>query len=241
MRPGGMLSIVACSLRRHALSTVVTALSVALASGLTMAVFGIQEQTRRAFTAGSTGFDAVLGARGSPLQLVLNSVFHLETSPGNIPWSLYESVRRDPMVRLAVPYAVGDNYRGFRVVGTTLDLFTAVERLPALPFRAEPGGRLFEPGHQEAVIGSLVARKTGLRVGDAFHPSHGVSSNGEEEHDESYRVVGVMLPTNTPSDRVVWISTVTGKFWVGEQVGEGTLTGIYRMEADEVAHSADAR
>src|SRR5918999_3313988 len=94
-RPGLML-IVRRSLRQHALSTFVTVLAVALASGLVMAVFSIKNQTYDAFTGGNAGFDAVLGARGSQLQLVLNTVFHLETSPGNIPWDIYRAVAADP-------------------------------------------------------------------------------------------------------------------------------------------------
>ena len=88
-----LLKIVRKSLRQHALSTAVTALAIALASGLVMSVFVIQRQTYAAFTGGDVGFDAVLGARGSQLQLVLNTVFHLETSPGNIPFSM--SFRRN--------------------------------------------------------------------------------------------------------------------------------------------------
>ena len=88
----GIMRIVLRSMRQHALSTAVTLLSVGLASGLVMAVFSIKEQTYQAFTGGPVGFDAVLGARGSQLQLVLNTVFHLETSPGNIPYSMYTAV-----------------------------------------------------------------------------------------------------------------------------------------------------
>ena len=88
----GLLGMVRRSLRQHALSTAVTVLSTALASGLAMAVFGISQQAYEAFTGGQTGFDAVLGARGSALQLVLNTVFQLETSPGNIPWSYYKAI-----------------------------------------------------------------------------------------------------------------------------------------------------
>ena len=90
--------IVRRSLRQHALATGVTVFSVALASGLLMAVFAIKAQTHEAFTAGQTGYAAVLGARGSQLQLVLNTVFHLETSPGNIPWKLYQDIKSDPRV-----------------------------------------------------------------------------------------------------------------------------------------------
>src|SRR6266478_4904132 len=155
----GILLIVRRSLRQHALSTLVTILSVGLATGLVMSVFCVRDQAHEAFTGGPVGFDAVLGARGSQLQLVLNTVFHLETSPGNIPWKLYQDVKADPRVKLAVPYAVGDNYRGFRIVGTTLDAFTApVGREKG--FRVEPGGRLFDPAAKEAVIGSFAAQKT---------------------------------------------------------------------------------
>src|SRR4051812_29822584 len=105
----GTMLMMRRSLRQHALSTAITALSVALAAALVMSVFAINDETYRAFTGGQAGFDAVLGARGSQLQLVLNAVFHLETSPGNIPWTLYTATKNDPRVALAVPYAVGDN------------------------------------------------------------------------------------------------------------------------------------
>src|ERR1051325_10132234 len=121
---GAVFLIVFRSLRQHMLSTAITVLSVALASGLIMSVFAIKTQTYDAFTGGDAGFDAVLGARGSQLQLVLNTVFHLETSPGNIPWAMYEEIAANPSVELAIPYAVGDNYRGYRVVGTIPEIFT---------------------------------------------------------------------------------------------------------------------
>ena len=204
--------IVRRSLRQHALATGVTVFSVALASGLLMAVFAIKAQTHEAFTAGQTGYDAVLGARGSQLQLVLNTVFHLETSPGNIPWKLYQDIKSDPRVKLAVPYAVGDNYQGFRIVGTTLDAFTApVGREKG--FRVEQGGRLFDPAAKEAVIGSFAAQKTGLKVGSTFNPYHGVFYDPKMRHADVYTVTGVLAPTNTPCDRVVWIP----------------IDGIYRM------------
>ncbi|MFI5323165.1 MAG: ABC transporter permease, partial [Thermodesulfobacteriota bacterium] len=169
----GIFLIVLKSLMHHKLSTVVTVISVALASGLVMSVFCIRNQTYDAFTGGSVGFDAVLGARGSQLQLVLNAVFHLETSPGNIPWEMYQAVKRDPNVVLAVPYAVGDNYRGWRIVGTDKQLFTDLEFRKGRKFRVSPGGRIFDPQKKEAVIGSYVSDRTGLKVGSKFHPYHG--------------------------------------------------------------------
>jgi putative ABC transport system permease protein len=217
---GGPLLLVVRSMRQHLLSTIVTMLSVALASGLVMSVFAISTQTREAFTGGPIGFDAVLGARGSPLQLVLNTVFHLETSPGNIPWSLYQTIRKRPYVKLAVPYAVGDNYRGYRIVGTTLEMMTEFEYRAGRKFRLRAGGRYYDEQLREAVVGSVAAAKTGLRVGDRFNPYHGLQFAEEARHDEEYVVVGVLEPTNSPSDRVIWIP-IEGVFRMGGHVLRG--------------------
>ena len=115
------------SLRQHALSTVITAGSIALACGLLMCVWMVKTQSQAAFTQTTTGFDAVLGARGSKLQLVLNAIFHLEASPGNVAAADFEAVRKHPMIKTAIPIAVGDNLRGYRLVGTVPELFTNVE------------------------------------------------------------------------------------------------------------------
>src|SRR5471030_2989045 len=106
------------SLRQHALSTFVTAGSIALAVGLLMSVWTVKTESQETFTSTSGGFDAVLGARGSQLQLVLNSIFHLETSDHNIEASDYDYIKHHPAVAAAIPIAVGDNLRGYRIVGT---------------------------------------------------------------------------------------------------------------------------
>lgn len=204
----GIAMMVRRSLRQHALSTFVTAFSVALAAGLLMAVFVIKTQTLVAFTSGSAGFDAILGARGSQLQLVLNSIFHLETSTGNLPWSVYQEIKRHPQVAEAIPIAVGDNYMGFRLVGTAPEMFTQHELAPGDPgskFQVQEGGRLFDPARAEAVIGDFVARQTGLRVGDTFNTFHGLSYDPASAHSDEFTVVGILEPTNTPADRVLWI------------------------------------
>ncbi len=220
---GGLFLIVRRSLRQHALSTIITACSIALASGLVMAVFAIQIQTREAFTGGSLGYDAVLGARGSSLQLVLNTVFHLETSPGNIPYSMYTEIKKDPRVTLAIPYAVGDNYQGYRIVGTSDELFTKFEYQHGKKFQFQAGGRAFDPTKNEAVIGSFVAAQTGLIIGSTFTPYHGLVYDEKMKHNDLYTVVGITETTNTPSDRVVWIP----------------IDGIYRMSGHVLRGTGD--
>lgn len=219
------------SLRQHIVSSSITILCIALATGLILSVFAINRQTRLAFTGGQIGFDAVMGARGSQLQHVLNSVFHLETSPGNIPWSLYTTVKNDRNVTLAVPYAVGDNYQGYRIVGTSEEIFTKFEYQKDKKFEMAVG-RAFDPEAQEAVIGSFVAQQTGLKHGDTFQPMHGLSEEGSHSHAEEYVVVGIMEPTNTPSDRVIWIP-IEGIFRMGGHVlrGSGETYEAKRGEA----------
>ncbi len=215
--------IVIHSLRQHALSTVVTAVSVALAGGLLMSVWVVKHQSQATFTGVNGGFDAVLGARGSKLQLVLNSIFHLEASPGNLPWQDFLDIQNNPNVELAVPLAVGDNYRGYRLVGTTPDLFEKAEYTPGKHFDLQPGGVWFDPGRREAVVGDFVARKMNLKVGDTFHPFHGLIFDEKNQHSETYVVVGLLKSSNTPADRVIWIP----------------LAGIQRMSGHDPRAATD--
>jgi len=225
-----LMSLVRRSLRQHALSSVVTIMSVGLAAGLTMSVFAINAQTYDAFTGGKVGFDAVLGARGSQLQLVLNTVFHLETSPGNIPWSLYKEISEDSRVTLAIPYAVGDNYQGYRIVGTTAEMFTKFTYREGQGFVLKSGGRVFDETKKEAVLGNYVAEKLGLAVGATFTPYHGLQFSEREKHRDEYTVVGIMEPTNGPSDRVLWIP-IEGIFRMSGHVLRGGGT-VYRPAPD---------
>ncbi|MGB0581227.1 MAG: ABC transporter permease [Limisphaerales bacterium] len=196
--------IVIKSLRQHLLSTVVTALSIALAGGLLMSVWVVKTQSQRTFTQQNAGFDAVLGARGSKLQLVLNAVFHMESSTGNLKHQDYLDIKKMGPVKAAIPIAIGDNYHGSRIVGTHTNLFSDIEYQPGKKYEFA-AGRSFDHGYAEAVVGSFVAQQHNLNVGDEFHPYHGLIFNEKDQHGETYVVTGVLKPSNTPSDRVIWI------------------------------------
>lgn len=193
------------SLRQHALSSIVTVGSIALACGLLMSVWVIKRQARTTFTGQTGGWDAVLGARGAKLQLVLNSIFHLEASPGNVTWQQYLDIAKNPLVKLAVPIAVGDNYLGWRVVGTVTNLFTSAEYAPGKRLSPRPGGRIFDQELREAVVGSYAAQRLHLAIGDHFRPYHGLNFDPAKQHEDEYVVVGLLEPSNTPADRVIWI------------------------------------
>lgn len=202
-----ILNLIYRSLRQHALSTLVTAGGIALAAGLLLTVWVVKTQAQAVFAATNSGYDAVLGARGSKLQLVLNAIFHLEASPGNLNPQDLDAVRRNPMVgpaiKAAVPIAVGDNYRGWRIVGTTPQFFD-VEYLPGKKY-AFAAGRLFQADAREAVVGSFAARRLGWKVGDTFSPYHGLAFDPRAQHEEVFTVAGILAPTNSPVDRVIWI------------------------------------
>lgn len=199
-----ILNLIYRSLRQHALATVVTAAGIALAAGLLLTVWVVKTQSQAVFAATNSGFDAVLGARGSKLQLVLNAIFHLEASPGNIAAADYEMIRRHPAVKAAIPLALGDTVEGWRIAGTTAQLFDEIEYLPGKRY-AFAAGRNFKLGEHGAVVGSYVAQQLGWKVGTHFHPHHGLSEEAGHEHTEHYDVVGILAPTNTPVNRVVWI------------------------------------
>ena len=197
--------IVYRSLRQHALSTLITAGSIALACGLLMTVWVVKTQAQAAFVSTSTAFDAVLGARGSKLQLVLNGIFHLEASPGNLAASDYELIRKHPAVKTAIPIAVGDNLRGYRIVGTVPQLLTNVEYAPEKKYAVAPGGKVFGEAAREAVVGSFAAERLGLKVGSTFQPFHGLTFDEKALHEEVFTVTGILTPTNTPADKVIWV------------------------------------
>lgn len=213
--------IVRRSLRQHLLSSLVTAVLIALAGGLVMSVWAVKRQAHATFTGQSGGWDAVLGARGAKLQLVLNAIFHLEASPGNLPYEDYLVLATNRAVASAVPLAVGDNYLGYRLVGTLTNYF-ASEYRPKTSFRVAPGGRLFEDGYREAVLGSFAARRLGLKPGDSFKPYHGLNFDPQAQHEEVYTVVGVLEPSNTPADRVVWIPLAGLQNMSGHDPGTAT-------------------
>ena len=191
--------------RRRPLSTVLTVLAVALGVGLVVAVSTLHASTNRSFEDAAHGYDVILGpAHGSSLTVFLSTLFHADAPAGTLPWSVYREARRDPRVRYAVPYAMGDTFRGHRVVGTSFDLFDVLQGADGRPLREGMRGRIFRPRSFDAVVGSAVARATGLTLGRTFRVSHGLKES-THFHDDEWTVVGVLRPTGTAHDRAIYI------------------------------------
>lgn len=215
-----LFQLVLKQMRQRALGTWLTLLSVLLGVALATAVLIAYREGGKVFGQSDYGYDVIVGPRGSPLQLTINTVYHLDKSPGNIPYSIYENLAnpRHPQAKIAVPYAVGDTYKGRRIVGTLPKLFGYDdEGKPLPPERAieyRPGrryalaqGRVFHPQKFEAVVGADVARESGLGVGSKFQATHGNPAAGQIEdiHEEQWEVVGVLAPTQTANDGVLFI------------------------------------
>ncbi len=196
------------SLRQHWLSTSLAVLSIALGTSLLISVVSLREQAHRYFTRVGLGVDAVLGPKGSPLQVVLNAVYHLEEMPGTIPWTTFKQVLEEPIVSEGIPFCTGHSFAGFRVNAIDRSFLTDFEYLPGkrLSFEEEQGGRgrpFSSP--DEAVAGWIVAKELGIELGSTFNPVCGVRAGDPVHMNDSMRFVGILAPTGTPHDRAIYI------------------------------------
>lgn len=155
----------------------------------------VSSQVSRAFERDLAGIDLVVGAKGSPMQLILAGVFHIDVPPGNIALSDVRELQKHPQVARLVPISLGDAFRGHRIVGTTPD-YLAQYKLSLAQ------GSAWQQSLQ-AVLGDQTARDTGLKVGDRFNGNHGLGGGGHAHGDTPYQVVGVLAPCGCVADRLI--------------------------------------
>ncbi len=174
---------------------------VLLSLGLASVTFVllVSEQIEKAFERDLAGIDVVVGAKGSPMQLILSGVFHIDVPPGNIALSDVQELQQQPQVAQVIPLSMGDTYQGFRVVGTTPDYIAhyGASLAQGKPWTAA----------MQAVVGTRVAQVTGLKAGDSFAGSHGLGQGGQEHGDNPYRVVGVLGRCACVLDRLILTGT----------------------------------
>jgi putative ABC transport system permease protein len=211
-----LLGIAWRSIRQRLFTSGLTALSLALGVALVVATLVIGGLVRDAFASGQgLGYNLIVGAKGSPLQLVLNSVYLVSKPIENISWSFYQEFlpaearpdgaagRYAGSVAKAVPICMGDYYKSFRVVGTNAAYFDTLTVGDGRAF-AFAGGRNFRDDEFfGGVLGSTVATKLGLAVGDRFSPTHGADDG--LVHDP-FTVTGILARTDTPVDRGVYVN-----------------------------------
>lgn len=184
---------------------------LAFGVGLVASLLLLERGIDRRITHDMAGVDLIVGAKGSPLQIVLSSLFAMDTPTGNIPLKEAEAISHNPLVAKAVPVSIGDNAGGYRIVGTTpgyAELYHA---------HLETGRWWTQP--LEAVAGATAAKRLHFTVGTQFVGQHGLSG-GEAHRATPFRVVGILKPSGSIIDRLVL--TDTSSVW---KVHEGEDAG----------------
>ncbi|WP_375392545.1 ABC transporter permease [uncultured Sphingomonas sp.] len=182
------------SIRRKPLGWAFHMLSLALGVAVVVALLAINTGLSRRFDRDLAGIDLVVSGKGSPLQIILSTVFEIDQPTGNIPLSVLTRLQHNMLVKDAVPLSLGDNISGYRIVGTSpayASLYGA--KLASGAFWKQP---------LQAVLGAEVAREERLGIGDSFVGEHGLARGGEKHTATPYKVVGVLAPTGAIIDRL---------------------------------------
>jgi putative ABC transport system permease protein len=199
-------------LKGRLVTSALTTCSVALGVALVLSTFLLTRGIKDGFIEGTTDFNLIVGAKGSPTQLVLNVIFRIDVPPPNIPYTTYKQLYEDARVEVAVPVMFGDAYEGFRYVATSPEYFRSFPWRRKVFALAE--GQILgdDPPDQPsygALLGSEVARRTGLKLGDQFY-------EGEEMAAYPLIVVGILRPTHGADDRAIFLSLAS--FWQMNEV-----------------------
>jgi putative ABC transport system permease protein len=180
-------------------------LSIALSVTLFLGIERIRNGARDGFTNTISQTDLIVGAKGGPLQLLLYTVFHIGGAVNNVRMDTYEEIKNSHLVEWTIPISLGDTYKGHRVVATDENFF--------LHYRFRGDKKVeFSDGKIptdtfEVVLGSEVAKKNKLKVGDPIVISHGISASAIMSHDATpFHIVGIIAPTLTPIDTGVFIN-----------------------------------
>ncbi|WP_057937382.1 ABC transporter permease [Algoriphagus resistens] len=197
------------------LSTGLNVFLLALGLAIITVLLLIQDQFEKKMNQDAAGIDLVVGAKGSPLQIILSGVYHIDFPTGNIPMDEAQKLVKNRLVKKVIPMALGDNFQGFRIVGTNHDY-------PALYEVQLNGGKLWENPF-EVILGAEVAEKTGVGIGDEFVGSHGISIGSHDHDANKFKVTGVLERKGNVLDRLILTSVES--IWYAHDEGEAAETG----------------
>ena len=232
-----IFTLVIKNILQRKFSVLLTVISVSLGVALIGSTLAIKEEVEKNFNQSNVGYEMIVGAKGSSMQLVLNTVFMLGNPVGNIRYEVYEKLKHDRRIALALPYALGDNYDGFNIVGTTDDLFTKFNYKVGKSFSFASGHAFEAHSKFQAVLGFDAAKSTGLKIGDEFIATHGLQETAEgmgHQHEETpFTVVGILNRTGTASDKIIY--TTVESVWA---VHEHELHHEHEPEALIADHDA---
>ena len=199
-----ILGLAIKSFRNRKFTTGLTVLSIALSVMLLLGIEKIRQGAEASFTSTISGTDLIIGARSSPVQLLLYSVFHIGNPSNNISQESYEEVTAHPQVEWAIPLSLGDSHKGYRVVGTTTQFYEHFRFARGQQLQLEHGEWFDET--YDAVVGAEVAAALGYKPDDQIIIAHGSGDESFITHkDKPFRVAGILKRTGTPVDRAVYV------------------------------------
>jgi putative ABC transport system permease protein len=182
-------------LKARPLNTALNIILLALGITVITVLLLFNKQLEEKISSNAKGIDLVVGAKGSPLQLILCNIFHIDFPTGNIRLAEAEKIARNRLVRNAIPLALGDSYQAYRIIGTT--------KAYADLYRAELSQGDWWDATMEVTIGANVADLANLKVSDHFTSSHGLTTGGHAHEDQHFVVKGVMKKSNTVLDNLI--------------------------------------
>ena len=205
MRAATLISLALKSLLNRRVTALLTLCAVALSVLLFVGVEKVRQGARTSFERTVSGADLIVGARSGPINLLLYSVFRIGDATANMTWTSYEEIAGNPAVKWAIPLSLGDAHRGYRVVGTDLNLFKHYQYGDNQSLSFASGGPFSDMF--DVVLGAEVAKALGYRLGSSITLSHGLGEVSFSDHeDKPFKVVGILEPTGTPIDRSLNVS-----------------------------------
>lgn len=178
--------------------SIVSVLLLAFGIGMIGLVRHFSDNVNAQFQGNIRGVDMVVGAKGSPLQLVLCGIYHIDAPTGNIPLSEVEELRKNQWVKELIPISLGDNYMGYRIVGTDSSIYRhyGIQVVQGKPFRKS----------MQAIVSEKLARELQLKVGQRIEGTHGLTAGSDDTHHHPYKITGIFKNTGTVADQLIFTS-----------------------------------
>lgn len=183
------------------LSSLLSVLLFGFGVAIIVAILLTSSFLKKEITQNAQGIDLVVGAKGSPLQIILATIFHIDFPTGNISLADANQLTRNRLITSAIPLSLGDSYRGYRIVGTT--------QAYADLYQAKLGNGAWFDSKMTATIGATVAKNLGLKVGDEMESDHGLAEGGSGHEEHPFEVVGILEPIGTVVDQLILVSVAS--------------------------------
>jgi putative ABC transport system permease protein len=190
-----LLALVFAYLKARPLNTLLNILLLSLGIAMITILLLFNNQMQAKIADNTKGIDLVVGAKGSPLQLILCNVFHIDFPTGNINLQEADRLAKHRLVKNAIPLALGDSYQNYRIIGTTL----AYAEL----YKAELAQGDLWQNEMEVTVGATVAKLLNLKIGDTFASAHGLSAEGHAHEEHPFVVKGILKPANNVVDNLI--------------------------------------